>query len=225
MLGVKRLALPTMLLLAFRIGQPANGFFDVFVPICLLITMTILRSSRPFMPEILLLEQCPIRSDSESVITMARRSKSLHSPVASDLAGRFFAVSTILAWSALSVFYTTYWARGLILSHWEIDPFVFLFILPASLWAVAGLSVIVRLLGYLDTRIRLEGWEVELAIRAEAMRQFGEEAGWVNVPDQQTGKNRGATTAAGATGAIGAVTSSDDRSPTAGASTCNRRLG
>ena len=41
----------------------------------------------------------------------------------------------------------------------------------------------VRLLSYLDTRIRLEGWEVELAIRVEAMRQFGEDAGMMgNIP-------------------------------------------
>ena len=44
-----------------------------------------------------------------------------------------------------------------------------------SLWLVAGVSVIVRLLNYLDTRIRLEGWEVELVVRAESLRQFGKE--------------------------------------------------
>ena len=56
---------------------------------------------------------------------------------------------------------------------------VLLVLFPMALWIMGGVSVIVRLLSYLDSRIRLEGWEVELAIRAEAMRQFGEEAGLI----------------------------------------------
>jgi len=50
---------------------------------------------------------------------------------------------------------------------------VLLVFFPLSLWCVAGISVIIRILNYLDTRIRLEGWEVELSVRAEALRQFG----------------------------------------------------
>ena len=54
--------------------------------------------------------------------------------------------------------------------------FLLLVLFPTALWIVASLSVLIRLLSYIDTRIRLEGWEVELAVRAEAIRQFGEEA-------------------------------------------------
>ena len=57
-----------------------------------------------------------------------------------------------------------------------MNLFVLLVIYPLSLWCVAGISVMVRLLNYLDCRIRLEGWEVELAVRAEAMRQFGDDS-------------------------------------------------
>ncbi len=190
-LGGKRLALPAMLVLAFRWGQPVNWFWDVIVPIAFVIALTTIRSSRPFMPEILLLEQCPIRSDSEAVITMGRRSKSLHSPVASDLGGRFLAVSFVLFWMLLSVLYTLIWIRGIATGFWTWDLWVLLVMYPLALWTVAGVSVLVRLLSYLDTRIRLEGWEVELAIRAEAMRQFGDEAGWVHVPSEHpTAKQR-----------------------------------
>lgn len=179
-LGVKRLAVPAMVLLALRWGQPLHPFWDVVIPIGLTLTIVVVRSSRPFMPEILLLEQCPLRSNSDSVITMARRSKSLHAPVGSDLSGRFLAVAFVLFVLLLSVLYTLMWFRGIAVGQWDLmDLFVLLVLYPLALWTIAGLSVLVRLLNYLDTRIRLEGWEVELAIRAEAMRQFGEEAGLI----------------------------------------------
>ncbi|TWT84523.1 hypothetical protein CA13_60020 [Planctomycetes bacterium CA13] len=185
-LAIVRFAVPTMVFLAFRFGQPANGFFDGMVPFLIVIAMMIARSNRPFMPEILLLEQCPLRSSSDSVITAGRRSKSLHQPMASDLAGRYLAVSFVLFFLFLSVLYTLVWARGIATSNWDWDLVFLLGIFPAALWIIAGVSVVVRLLNYLDTRIRLEGWEVELAVRAEAMRQFGEEAGVLVIPESKT---------------------------------------
>ena len=115
---------------------------------------------------------------------MSRRSKSLHAPMASDLGGRFLAASFVLMVLMLSVLYTLMWFRGIALGLWNfLDLIVLLVLYPLALWTVAGISVLVRLLSYLDTRIRLEGWEVELAIRAEAMRQFGEEAGLIVTQD------------------------------------------
>ncbi|MGI9473464.1 MAG: hypothetical protein ACR2NZ_18120 [Rubripirellula sp.] len=179
-LGIKRLAVPAMVILAIRWGQPASVLWDVVLPIGFALAIAIVRSSRPFMPEILLLEQCPIRGDSESIITMSRRSKSLHRPMASDLGGRFLAVAFVLFGLFLSVLYTLIWFRGISLGQWDFMSLIVLLVFyPLALWTVAGVSVLVRLLSYLDTRIRLEGWEVELAIRAEAMRQFGDEAGLV----------------------------------------------
>ncbi|MEM1067902.1 MAG: hypothetical protein AAGG48_03480 [Planctomycetota bacterium] len=193
-LGVKRLAIPTMVLLAFRWGQPASGFWDALVPICILLVTAVVRSSRPFLPEILLLEQCPPRSKSDKVITIARRSKSLHGPMASDLGGRFLAVSFVLLVLILSVLYTLIAFRGIAFGNWRfMDLGTLLFFVPIALWTVAGVSVLVRLLNYLDTRIRLEGWEVELSVRAEAMRQFGRDGGLTveTQPPTKTSKRRG----------------------------------
>lgn len=174
-LGILRFALPPVVLLAFRWGEPASAFWDLVVPAGFLLVASMLRAVRPFMPEILLLEQCPLRSKDESVITANRRSKSLHSPISSDLSGRFITVSMVLFVLLLCLIYTFIWARGITIGQWNLmDLFVLLVIYPVSLWMVAGLSIMVRLLNYLDTRIRLEGWEVELAIRAETQRQFGE---------------------------------------------------
>jgi hypothetical protein len=41
---------------------------------------------------------------------------------------------------------------------------------PLSLWLVVGFFSVVRYLCYLDLRIRREGWEIELKMRAEASR-------------------------------------------------------
>ena len=192
-LGVKRLAVPTMVLLAFRWGQPLSGLWDIFVPIVLLLTITITRGSRPFLPEILLLEQCPLRSKTESMITMARRSKSLHSPMSSELSGRFIAITLLLFGMFGSCLYTLIWFRGITLGYWNFMSLtVLLFFFPLSLWCVAGISVIMRILSYLDTRIRLEGWEVELAVRAEAMRQFGTDEQLNTTPSPTTTRGQAA---------------------------------
>lgn len=203
-LGIYRLAVPAMILLGFRYGLPPHGFFDVALPIAIGLYAAIVRSSRPFMPEILLLEQCPIRGSSDAVITTSRRSKSLHGPMASDLGGRFITVSFVSFWLMLSVFYTLIWFRGIATGNWTWDLVVLLVMYPVALWVVAGISVLVRLLSYLDTRIRLEGWEVELAIRAEAMRQFGEEAGLIRGPNEPGGSNAAVGSRPAATPASGA---------------------
>ncbi len=173
-LGVRRLAIPAIVVLALRWGYPANWFFDAMLPIGLMVGAVMIRSSRPFLPEILLLEQCPFRATANQTITVSRRSKLLHRPMSGELSGRYLAVSFVLFCLMLCVYYTLFWGRGIALGVWRTDLTALLVFYPLSLWLVAGLSVIIRLLGYLDTRIRLEGWEVELALRAEAIRQFGE---------------------------------------------------
>jgi hypothetical protein len=42
--------------------------------------------------------------------------------------------------------------------------------MPLALWMVIGLMTVARYLSYLDLRIRREGWEIELKMRAEAGR-------------------------------------------------------
>jgi len=187
-LGVKRLAVPSMLILAFRYGVGFDPVVDVMLPVVILIAIALIRASRPFVPEILLLEQCPIRSKDKNVITARRRSKSLHSPMNSELSGRFLAISFMACWLFASVLWSMIWVRGIASGYWNWGLLVLLVLVPAAAWLISGLTVLIRLLNYLDTRIRLEGWEVELAIRAEAIRQFGEEAGALNrtVPGSKT---------------------------------------
>ncbi len=176
-LGVMRFAIPAMVVCALRYQQPPNWFWDFFVPILFLGAMAIVRSNRPFLPEILVLEQCPIKATHDSTITLGRRSRALHQPMASDLGGRFLTTSFLLFWILFSFVCSFVFLRVIASGVWDLDLFFYLAIIPLSLWLAAGISVFIRLLNYLDSRIRLEGWEVELAVRAEAIRQFGEEGG------------------------------------------------
>ena len=52
----------------------------------------------------------------------------------------------------------------------EIDLSIVALWYPLVLWTVAGYFAVVRFLAYVDLRIRREGWEVELVMRAERDR-------------------------------------------------------
>ncbi len=174
-LGVIRGPLPMMFLMALTWGSYVESGSDYFWAITLAFAVAILRGNRPFLPEILLLERCPLSAKSKpEVITVKRRSGSLHRPITGELFGRFIAMAVMLSIFAMLGFYSLLWARGMLFGLWEWDAVVYLVLYPFALWAAAALSVVIRFLSYLDSRIRLEGWEVQLAVRAEAIRQFGE---------------------------------------------------
>jgi hypothetical protein len=220
-LSVQRLALPAMGLVAFRFGSPASWWWDFWVPVFIFFSAAIIRATRPFLPEILLLENCPLRSRSPDVITASRRNRALHAPISSDLFSRFVAVSLIHLFLFLSVMYSLIWVRGLALGQWNWDLLTLVVLYPLALWVVAGFSVIVRLLSYLDTRIRLEGWEVELAVRAEAMRQFGEteheppssEASGASGPSAEPASGRAAVVTGAGSGQSGGVQAAFNQEP------------
>ena len=63
------------------------------------------------------------------------------------------------------------WFFGVLLvGKWELDPSTETVRFELALWFVVGFFTIVRFLSYLDLRIRREGWEVELVVRAERTR-------------------------------------------------------
>ncbi|MGV3484305.1 MAG: hypothetical protein ACO1RT_07795 [Planctomycetaceae bacterium] len=170
-LGVLRGPVPLMMLILSTVWYEV----DYWWAILLALGVASVRAGRPFLPEILLLERCPLseRGNAEA-ITARRRSAALHRPIAGELLGRFIAMSVLLTVLAMLGFYSLLWLRGILFGLWEWDAVVYLVLYPLSLWAAGALSVLVRFLSYLDSRIRLEGWEVQLAVRAEAIRQFGE---------------------------------------------------
>jgi hypothetical protein len=131
----------------------------------------LVRAIRPFVNEIIVLERNRVRAKSPTDMTVARRSGILHGPSGGDIMGRAivsYIVGILLFGSIFSLF--------LFICRYGFDitnPFhhvILRFIYPLCLWLVAAYFTVLRFLSYLDIRIRHEGWEVELRLRAEAAR-------------------------------------------------------
>ncbi len=126
--------------------------------------------TRPFLNEVILLDRNPMRSGNGSALSTAARSKSIHRGSEADPFGRWLGTITFGGTLFLTLWLSAYIVRAFLLSRWNWDPPMYTIYYPLALWIVAGYFAVVRFLGYLDLRIRREGWEVELMMRAEAAR-------------------------------------------------------
>jgi len=123
----------------------------------------------PYLSEVILLERNPWHGRSGRQSTRAR-TMALHGGYVGDLFVRWIAsvgVGLLLflsAWFSLVLLGSMSLNAGL----WESSTFTVCF--PLAMWLVIGYFAVVRFLGYLDLRIRREGWEVELLLRAEETR-------------------------------------------------------
>ncbi|MDP6446302.1 MAG: hypothetical protein QGG36_21180 [Pirellulaceae bacterium] len=131
------------------------------------------RSFRPYINEVVLLEKNPLFGADQNRMTVGRRSRILHEPASGDLVlktitSAFFAVLMAAAFCSLGFLFC-----GIFLNTWTPGHLASAICLNVALWIVAGYFAVVRFLNYLDLRIRHEGWEVELRLRAEAARQAG----------------------------------------------------
>jgi hypothetical protein len=129
-----------------------------------------LRAFRPYVNEIVLLEQNPLVARSGRALTIGKRSHHLHIPSSGDLLGRWLGAAAIAVLLTGSTFGAFLFVSGVFFNDWWPGPLMLLTVLPVSLWMVAGFMTVARFLSYLDLRIRHEGWEVELLLRAEATR-------------------------------------------------------
>lgn len=139
----------------------------------LAIVSVLIRAARPFIVEIILLERNPLRSKDKREITIGRRSSSLHGPNSGDLIGRWMGSSVIAGLMVLSILASIWFAWGMLLFDWSWGPVMLHICFPVTLWLVVMYFAVVRFLCYLDLRIRREGWEVELMMRAAATRMEG----------------------------------------------------
>ncbi len=125
--------------------------------------------SRPFLSEVILLERNPMRSRDGSARSTVQRSKALHGSDA-DPFGRWLGAIAFGGAMFVALWVSFYEIRSVLLGSFDWDVAMYTVYYPLALWAVAGYFVVVRLLSYLDLRIRREGWEVELMMRAEEAR-------------------------------------------------------
>lgn len=152
-----------------RYSEFQAGIEGFLLPLLVFLNLAI-RSFRPFINEIILLERNPILSRDPNTMTVGRRSGQLHNPSGGELFGRAILTGTVGFLMTVACFSTMLFLMGVFFNSWSPGPGMLLFGLPLAMWLVSVYLTVARFLSYLDLRIRQEGWEVELRMRAEAAR-------------------------------------------------------
>jgi len=170
---IRGIAPAWLLLLCVDRYDEFNFLVEGFLLVMLLIWAMCLRAFRPFINEIVLLERNPLSSTNKRVMTIGRRSSMLHAN-GGDLLVRGIAANLIGILLVLAVYGTFMFVSGVMRNDWSQPPSMIRFGFPLAMWITTGYFTVFRFLSYLDARIRQEGWEVELRLRAEAARLAGD---------------------------------------------------
>jgi hypothetical protein len=136
----------------------------------LVITWLVLYIVRPYLNEIILLERNPWRKPAGGGTSTFGRSSALHGRIIGDLFARWLG-ALVLGLVMMVAFWLSIWlVQSQFIWQEEYRASMFTVALQVAIWSVTGYFTVVRFLSYLDLRIRTEGWEVELVMRAEAAR-------------------------------------------------------
>jgi hypothetical protein len=124
----------------------------------------------PYLNEIILLERSPLWRRGRGVATTLSRISTLHSRNTGDLLARAVANAALAPLLALA-FGASLWIIYCVLTEsWTPTIPAAILCAQIAIWMVAVFLAVVRFLAYLDLRIRNEGWELELRMRAEGLR-------------------------------------------------------
>ena len=162
------LLFPALLWMIDR-AEPAPSAIEA-VLFVLLIVLFFWRSLRPYIMEIVLLERSPLWTREQNKITVGKRSSRLHGPNSGDLFGRGVCMLPVTLILTLAIFGSLWFFVATFTNDWNWGKAIVYCMIPASFWMMAIYTTVFRFLSYLDLRIRREGWEVELKMRAEANR-------------------------------------------------------
>ncbi|MEO8269009.1 MAG: DUF4129 domain-containing protein [Aureliella sp.] len=170
-LGVLRLGLvgPVLELFIDR-QQPFDFTFELWFFVIAAGAALFTRALRPFAPEILGLELCPLRSSAAGTISYRVRSRALHRYTSSENIPRFLGATFFGTLLFFMLIAAQMFVIGAISGHWSWNAWFDFVGLPLSLWAIGLFLSVFRYLSYVDNRIRLEGWEIENRLKAEAAR-------------------------------------------------------
>ena len=162
--------LATLMPLIYYHGE-THYFLEGFVYCVLGVYVAFMRALRPFINEIVVLERNPLRASAPHAMTVNRRSGFLHTPSGGDLFAQWLGsilvavvLTNILFWSLFIVNWV------MVGNNYPLSPFCLHVLYPIAIWTTVAYLGVARFLSYLDLRIRQEGWEVELLIKAEASR-------------------------------------------------------
>lgn len=194
-LGIVRMGL-VALPLEFMIDRE-----DVFNPVIEVVFLLLIccgwatfrRATSPFAPEILGLESCKLRTRKKNELSYWRRARSLHSPIIGECMGRFFTCATVVSLLVAMLYSLIFVGDFVGLRRGKMDLLnsvlsnrgLIQIVLPLALWLAGIFATVFRFLSYLDSRIRLEGWEVELQLKAERARVLQSMS---TVPEEQLGE-------------------------------------
>ncbi|MDZ7620686.1 MAG: hypothetical protein U1E05_27095 [Patescibacteria group bacterium] len=160
-------------LVAFRRALPQLLWYQVVLRALLTIpwfTWLVLYAGWPYLGEVILLERNPMRSPRKEAMTTWRRSVSLHRAMSGMLFARWLGACCAGSLLVASWWLAVWFFRWRLFNWPEWSPAMFTVILPVIVWLVVGFFAVVRFLSYLDLRIRREGWDIELMLRAEGNR-------------------------------------------------------
>ena len=125
---------------------------------------------RPYASEVILLERNPVSSRRPDTVTTTRRNRMLHAHSGGDLFGRWIMGFTVSVVWVFALWFSIDWLIEQLTGDAPESWYLHGWILQSVIWFVVGYAAVVRFLCYLDLRIRREGWEVELRLRAEGNR-------------------------------------------------------
>jgi hypothetical protein len=142
-----------------------RGFLIATVALCFVPFV-----ATPYLNEVILLERNPYRASRLRPLATGQRSAMLHRGEQGD-----FFVHWLLSILIGAVLVSSIWGSFALTAHSLFNAptaggSFYTWSYPAALWIVAAYFTVLRFLGYLDLRIRREGWEVELLMRAELDR-------------------------------------------------------
>jgi hypothetical protein len=166
-----------LLLLALDRSSDFQWLLEGVGPVLLVLYSAGWRAFRPFINEIVLLERNPLTAHTKRVQTVGARSSILHGVNWAELLVRWVGAAQVGVPLMLAAYGCCLFVSGVVLNDWSQSWWMVEFLLPLSMWLVVTYLTVFRFLSYLDLRIRQEGWEVELRLRAEAARLRRREEG------------------------------------------------
>ncbi|MFO7907134.1 MAG: hypothetical protein ACQESR_12115 [Planctomycetota bacterium] len=161
-----------LLAICLVIAIDRNSPFSMAETLLLLLFAAVMlrRATCPFLNEIILLERNPVGSKKPGVVTIRRRLVMLHGAASRWTVGLTILVGLYALGLALGLAVALHAVQGVLFGEWNWHRIGPLFLWPLAMWGTVAYTTVVRFLGYLDLRIRHEGWEVELRMRAEENR-------------------------------------------------------
>jgi len=153
-----------------RLSLPQLVWYQVFCRGFLIWFLLMIYFFWPYLNEVVLLELNPMFSKSDGRISTAKRASQLHARSFGDLMLRWMCSVFVGVIMITMIYVTITLLRSMLAFGAATMAASYETNLQVAIWSVFSYFTVVRFLSYLDLRIRTEGWEIDLRMRAEAAR-------------------------------------------------------